>query len=43
MVSNTLNIQVGELLDMLAGMRAEFSDDPDYQELRACLPEGWPL
>ena len=43
MVSNTINIQLPKLLETLSGMRAEFSDDPEYQKLRAGLPEDWPV
>ncbi len=43
MVSNSVNIQLHELLGTLAGMRAEFSNDPEYQKLRDSLPQDWPL
>ena len=43
MVSNTLNIELQELLDTLAGMSRDFSDEPEYRELRADLPQEWPL
>ena len=43
MVSNSINIELPELLSTLAGMRAEFSDDPEYQKLRDSLPKEWPL
>ena len=43
MVSNTINIQLPKLLETIASMRAELSDDPEYQELKASLPEDWPL
>ena len=43
MVSNSLKIQLQELLETLNGMKAEFSDDPEYQELRASLPKEWPM
>ncbi len=43
MVSNSLNIELQELLATLAGISRDFSDDPEYQELRADLPQEWPL
>ena len=43
MVSNTIGLQMEELLVLLAVMRSELSGDPDYTELRASLPEGWPM
>jgi len=43
MVSNSLKIELQELLDQLAGIKTEFSTDPEYLELRGGLPEDWPL
>ncbi len=43
MVSNSVNIQLHELLGTLSGMRAELSNDPEYQKLRDSLPQDWPL
>ena len=43
MVSNSMNIELKELLDTLAVISRDFSDDPEYQELRADLPQEWPL
>ena len=43
MVSNSVNIELPELLGTLAGMRAELSDDPEYQKLRDSLPQEWPM
>ena len=43
MVSNSLKIELQEFLDQLEGVRAEFSSDPEYLELRGSLPEDWPL
>ena len=43
MVSNSLKIELQELLDQLEGMRTEFSADSEYLELRGGLPEDWPL
>ena len=43
MVSNSMNIELQELLDTLARMNRDLSGDPEYQELRADLPQEWPL
>lgn len=43
MVSNSLNIELQELLALLGSMKNESVDDPEYQELRGHLPEEWPL
>ena len=43
MVSNSLNIELRQLLDTLAGISRDLSDDPEYQELREALPQEWPL
>ena len=43
MVSNTRNMELQELLDLLETLRRDFADDPEYQELRGRLPEEWPL
>ncbi len=43
MVSNSMNIELQDLLDILTGISRDLSDDPEYQELRAYLPQEWPL
>ena len=43
MVSNSLNIELQDLLDTLAEISRDFSGDPEYQRLRADLPQEWPL
>ena len=43
MVSNSLDIPLDEFLKTLERLRADFSTDPDYRELRSALPEDWPL
>jgi hypothetical protein len=43
MVSNTLKMELGELLGTLERLRRESSDDPEYQQLRAALPADWPM
>lgn len=43
MVSNSLDMELQELLDILGRLRRECSEDPEYQELRRALPEEWPL
>jgi len=43
MVSNSLNMELQELLETLERMHRECSNDPEYQELRCGLPEDWPI
>ncbi len=43
MVSNSLNMELQELLALLETLKNESADDPEYQELRGHLPEEWPL
>ena len=43
MVSNTLDMELQELLGLLETLKREFADDPEYQELRGRLPPDWPL
>ena len=43
MVSNSLSMELQELLALLVRLKQELSSDPEYQELRSSLPEDWPL
>jgi hypothetical protein len=43
MVSNSLDMELQELLEMLGRLRRDCSADPEYQELRQALPAEWPL
>jgi len=43
MVSNSLNIELQELLDILEGVRREFGSDSEYLDLRQHLPREWPM
>ena len=43
MVSNSLNMELQELLALLGTLKNESAGDPEYQELRADLPQEWPL
>ncbi len=43
MVSNSLNIELQELLALLDSMKNESANDSEYQELRGHLPDEWPL
>ena len=43
MVSNSLDMELQELLDMLGRLQRDSREDPEYQELRRALPEEWPL
>jgi hypothetical protein len=43
MVSSAVGLSLEELLEALARISREHGDDPEYQRLRAELPEDWPL
>lgn len=43
MVSNSLGMELQELLEMIERWRGEYDDDPQYVELRDGLPDDWPL
>jgi len=43
MVSNSLNMELQELLETLERVQRECGNDPEYQELRRDLPEDWPI
>ena len=43
MVSNSLKIDEQEVVEALARLRREQSDNPEYQRLRRDLPEDWPV
>ncbi len=43
MVSNSLRMELQELLTILQQLCQQFQDDPDYQEFRRCLPAEWPM
>ena len=43
MVSNSLNMKLQELLDILEDVRREYSSDREYHELRQQLPSDWPM
>ena len=43
MVSNSMNMELEELLELVAEARQTHGDDADYQELRRDLPADWPL
>ncbi len=43
MVSNSLNMELQELLETLERVQRECVSDPEYQELRRGLPEDWPI
>ena len=43
MVSNTIDMDLEELLAVLERLRREHADDPDYRKLRSALPADWPL
>jgi len=43
MVSNTLKIKLEELLQIVARLRRNYGDEPEYQKLRKDLPDDWPV
>jgi hypothetical protein len=43
MVSNSLDMELQELLDMLGRLQRDCREDPEYQGLRRELPDEWPL
>ena len=43
MVSNSLKMDEQEVVEALARLRREQSDNPEYQRLRRDLPEDWPV
>lgn len=43
MVSNTLSIDLQELLNTLERLRRQFGKSVEYQELRRELPDEWPM
>lgn len=43
MVSNTLKMDLQELLDTLERLRREYGKNPEYQKMRRELPEDWPI
>lgn len=43
MVSSTIDMDLDDLVAVLAGLRAEHADDPEYQRWRAQFPDDWPM
>ena len=43
MVSNVVGMKPEELAQVLQELRASHADDPEYQKLRADLPDDWPV
>ena len=43
MVSNTLGMELDDLVATLKRVRETCSEDPEYLKLRAPLPDGWPI
>ena len=43
MVSNTLRMDLQDLVDALKRLKKQFSKDPEYQEIRRDLPKDWPM
>jgi len=43
MVSNSLNMELRELLDILEAAKRDFATDQEYLDRRGQLPSQWPL
>ena len=43
MVSNAIDVELGELLATLQRIRREHADDPEYVQLRPTWPADWPM
>lgn len=43
MVSNAVKMSQDDVIAALKRLRAEHSDDPEYQKLRKELPKNWPI
>ena len=43
MVSNTLHMELQELLDTLERLRKKHAPSADYKAIRRELPKDWPL
>jgi hypothetical protein len=43
MVSNSLHMDLDELLKTLKRMRKEYGNSAEYKKIRGELPEDWPL
>jgi hypothetical protein len=43
MVSNTLRMDLGELVATLERVAQTCADDPDYVAMRGKLPADWPI
>jgi hypothetical protein len=43
MVSNSLDMELEELLQIVERMRQQYAGEAEYQKMRAELPQEWPL
>ncbi len=43
MVSNVLEMDQQQLIDLLKTFKKKYAGDAEYARLRAELPKGWPL
>lgn len=43
MVSNTLDMEIEELVATLKRIGETCGEDPEYRKLRAPLPDDWPI
>ena len=43
MVSNTLKMELDDLVATLKRVGETSGEDPEYQKLRAPLPDDWPM
>jgi hypothetical protein len=43
MVSNTLKMDLEELVKIAASLRRKYGQDAEYRQLRKELPDDWPI
>ncbi len=43
MVSNVLDMDQRELIELLKTFKKRYAGDPEYAKLRAALPKSWPI
>jgi hypothetical protein len=43
MVSNSLDMELDELIAALERIRRDHANDPEYAELRRAFPKSWPM
>jgi hypothetical protein len=43
MVSNVLDMDQRELIELLKTFKKKYAGDPEYSKLRGDLPKAWPM